>query len=264
MRKDSIVSIIDADSIIWIIAYHHKDATNSLAMLEHLDKYITELLEKTHCHAYLGFLGGERCFRYDVAKHKPYKGNRPPKPEYIEKWEPILKDHMVKQWGFTVVDGIEADDACSIAMMALSENYNPLLCHLDKDMDQVEGNHYNYQKKTFYHIDKVTADKTYWLQVLTGDGTDNIAGVPGLGPAKAAALLNGVEPEHYHEVVRGAFIKYYAEHYGNLIFNETCMLVGMLVHTEYGFVMPTPVIWSPLADAIMSGDTSEVDLNLFD
>lgn len=261
MQKNSIISVIDADSIVWIIAYHHKEDTNSLAMLEHLDKYITELLVKTNAHAYVGFLGGTRCFRYEVAKHKPYKGNRSPKPDYIVKWEPILKDHMVKQWGFMIVDGIEADDAASIAMKEFSLDYNPLLCHLDKDMDQIVGNHYNYQKKTFYHIDTETAEHTFWMQVLTGDGTDNIAGVPGLGPAKAAALLKGLKGQERQETVRAAFIKYYAEYYGNLIYQETVDLVCMLRYPKYGFVMPTPVVWSPEIDVLTKGDELTVDAN---
>ena len=41
--------------------------------------------------------------------------------------------------------------------------------------------HYNYQKGEFQHTTPETALKFLWQQVLMGDSTDGIPGLPGVG-----------------------------------------------------------------------------------
>ena len=59
----------------------------------------------------------------------------------------------------------------------------------DKDLNMIPGAHYNFTKKDGRFIYEAEADAFFYTQLLTGDTTDNIQGVPGLGPKKAAALL---------------------------------------------------------------------------
>jgi hypothetical protein len=261
--KNQITAVIDADSIMWVVGYFHKDSTDSLKVINSVDEYVSELLTKVNATQYLAFIGGEGNFRKTIATHKPYKGNRPPEPEFMVKWKGIITHHLINKWGFVACNGIEADDAVSIAMNKLPELANPILCHIDKDLNQVPGNHYNYQKKVFYHVDEEVAWKTLLAQVLMGDGTDNIAGLPGVGEAKVSKFMIGTTYEECLSSVENGFIKYYAEHYGRIIFNETLSLVRTLTEEEYGFVLPTPIAWSPNVD-LTEDDVASIDFAIFD
>ena len=264
MNKDNITALIDADSIIWIIAYHHRDNTDSLGVVKHVDEYIADMLNRVHATQYAGFVGGdEKNFRYEIATHKPYKGNRPPKPAFIEKWEGIIKLHMIKKWGFVECGKVEADDAVSICAANLPETHNPIICHIDKDLNQIPGNHFNYQKKQFYKVSTEEAWRTMLTLVLTGDGTDNIAGLPGIGPAKAAGFLKSKSYEECREAIRQGFIKYYAEYYGNLIFFETLKLVRTLTEESYGFTIPEYNVWMTQQD-VEGADIANIDFSLFE
>jgi 5'-3' exonuclease len=94
----------------------------------------------------------------------------------------------VTSWGFVVVDGIEADDAVGIAAYALDEEES-IMVHIDKDLNQFRGHHYNYRKKEKYYVSEFAGWYSFYLQILTGDRIDNIEGLKGIGPAKGAKIL---------------------------------------------------------------------------
>jgi len=49
--------------------------------------------------------------------------------------------------------------------------------------------HYNFVKKELFYITKEEAVFNFYMQFLVGDVADNIKGVKGIGPKKAAKLL---------------------------------------------------------------------------
>lgn len=125
-------------------------------------------------------------FRFDLAKTKPYKGNRKaPKPIHYE----AVRDYLVDKHGATVVSGIEADDALGTAMWS-NRNHLVVLASIDKDMRMIPGNHYNFVTDKFDRISKLQAAYNFYKQLLTGDTVDNIPGLPGWGPVKAQKLLH--------------------------------------------------------------------------
>ncbi|MCW8983153.1 MAG: hypothetical protein OQK13_03830, partial [Gammaproteobacteria bacterium] len=69
---------------------------------------------------------------------------------------------------------------------------NSILCSPDKDLDQVPCMHYDPNKGEVYVIDEEIADACLYVQILTGDSTDSIPGVKGIGPKKAEKLLRGI------------------------------------------------------------------------
>ena len=78
-------------------------------------------------------------------------------------------------------------------------------------------------------IDEAEANYNFWLQVLKGDGTDNISGIPGMGEVKGRKLLDGcLDPMQYPSKVQFEYQKCFGEYYGNLIFRETCDTVQMV------------------------------------
>ena len=154
------------------------------------------ILSKTGCNDYeLHFTGGYRnSFRYTLVS-SDYKQNR---REYIS---PVglmeLKMRFVNNdpERCFIHHFFEADDAVIAKMRALPDKY--ILAAQDKDvLYSMPGRHYNYYSSEKYDIemkwvevDETTAMKHHYLQCLTGDTTDNIKGIKGIGPKKAAAIL---------------------------------------------------------------------------
>lgn len=95
---------------------------------------------------------------------------------------------------------IEADDAmASVALWAADAGNQVLLCTSDKDMAQLVGpqiqilnpsrEHELVDEAKVFSIYGVHPDQIADFLALTGDASDHVPGVPGLGPKGAAALL---------------------------------------------------------------------------
>ena|SRR6185437_3652912 len=163
------------------------------------------ILEKTGCTDYEAFLSQSKdasSFRLKI--YPEYKAHRvkTPRPIYEQK----AREYLINHWQADVVQEIEADDAVSIiqyelykgefednpaATTALEWVYPAVLCGIDKDLDQVPGLHYNYNKDIFYYITPMQGLRNLYLQMLTGDVADNIPRVKkGWRQAKAEEKIN--------------------------------------------------------------------------
>lgn len=87
-----------------------------------------------------------------------------------------------------------------------------IICALDKDLNQIPGLHYSWElrregkvirEKQLYTITPEEGDYWFFYQLLVGDPTDNIKGINGIGPKKAAGILHGCESnrERYEAVL---------------------------------------------------------------
>ena len=112
--------------------------------------------------------------------------------------------------------GMEADD-----YLGIHQNKDTIICSIDKDLLQVSGRHYNFVKKEFYEIEELEGLRKFYKQLLTGDTSDHIKGIEGIGPVKAekALLFCETEQEMFNKV---------REMYHNddwLIMNGRCLWV---------------------------------------
>ena len=147
-----------------------------------------------------GWLSGPDNFRYSV--YPEYKANRITAKR--PKWEHEIKQHLVDQWSAQWSQGCEADDMLGIRQMELLDN-GPVagcICTIDKDLDMIPGDHYNFVKKERYYVTPEEGIKFFYYQCLVGDTADGIKGVPGIGPKKAANILAqcSTEEEYYTAV----------------------------------------------------------------
>jgi 5'-3' exonuclease len=181
------IAIIDTDSILYQIAYMQPSPA---LCRKALDDKLKEIMTNTGAISGAVFIKGKDNFRYEV--DAAYKGNRK------DTIEPEVKDRIddlyeyCKDFGIQS-DGGEADDYCGIAAeLALQDNKRYIVCHIDKDLDCIPGWHYNFRKDTLYYVEPEDGYRFLMMQILTGDATDNIQGLRGVGPKTAEKLINGV------------------------------------------------------------------------
>ena len=101
-------------------------------------------------------------------------------------------------------DGMEADD-----LVSAYHNKNTVICSPDKDvLQQNIGQHYNYGKAELISVDKFEAQRFLWKQVLMGDSTDGIEGIPKVGPKTADTWLKDLLPDEMPEFVLNKSVSY--------------------------------------------------------
>lgn len=194
------LALIDADIITYRIGFASEDVSEKLC-LARCAEFMEELVMKPWVGDYQGFLTGSNNFRKDVAVTAPYKGNRTQaKPKHYD----LIREYLVKAWGCTVEENQEADDAIGIKAYEIKDTDEYVIMSIDKDLDMIRGWHYNFIKDKKYLVDDQQAIRHFYTQILTGDRVDNIVGLKGIGPKKAAKILEDctTEKEMYDAVLK--------------------------------------------------------------
>lgn len=169
------------------------------------------------------FFTGKTNFRNDIAKRQPYKERAGHKPYHYDNIGLYLECYFEcrKQ------EGLEADDL--ISLTAIANPDTTIICTRDKDLRQVAGWHYGWElgkqpsfgpfRSTGYGTIALSADRkkiTGWglkfflSQCLTGDGVDNVPGLPGCGPVASYELLHDTQSykDGLDKVFGAYFLKY--------------------------------------------------------
>jgi len=220
-----VTALIDGDSLI----YYEMGKPTLEEALSSLDGRLYQMFEETKATKYAGFLTQGKCFRYKVAKAKPYKGNRKhgDKPIIF----PAIREYLKQKWNFKSVPQLEADDLVSV--YHTDPFGSTVICSPDKDvLYQNRGIHYNYGKAESIVVDEVQATTFLWKQVLMGDSTDGIPGLPKVGPKTADLWLKGIGREEMPKFVLDKYIEKFGNHLGILRFVETFRLIYILKSKE--------------------------------
>lgn len=139
-----------------------------------------------------------KTFRNDL--YAEYKANRPPVPDDLRaQFKPLTE--AVEAIGFPVlsVRGVEADDVIgTLSKQSTQSGFSTLISTSDKDMAQLVNDHVtlintmsgvkmdpNGVKQKFGVFPNQIVD----YLALVGDASDNIPGVPGVGPKTASKWL---------------------------------------------------------------------------
>jgi len=176
------VALIDADIICYRVGFASEDVEEKYCLAR-----VTELIHEIvytelKCDDYKAYITGKGNFRNEIAVTEPYKGNRKDAKRPVH-YEAIR--HHLQRLGAELVEGQEADDAVAIE----ASTNGGWIVSIDKDLDQVPGWHYNFVKKEEYYVEEFEGLKNFYSQILTGDRIDNIIGLKGIGPVKAAKIL---------------------------------------------------------------------------
>ena len=187
------ICVIDGDTVAFACAASAEDTDEPWIACSRAQTMLERILQDCETTAYEVWLTGENNFRQEI--YPEYKANRI--GAYRPKWERAVKEYITLDWKANWSSGCEADDMCGVRLMDLKDN--GILAHIDKDLNMIPGWHYNWELvrkgNTIRHADKyfVTpeeADRFFWTQLVTGDPTDNIKGIPGMGPKKTEKLLS--------------------------------------------------------------------------
>jgi len=236
-------SLIDGDICCYRVGFASKNDPLDINLLR-IDVMIREILEETRSTYYDIYLSGDNNFRYKV--NPEYKANRKDseKPPFLQE----LREYLVTEWKAQVTEGIEADDALGIA-----QTFSPdtsVICSIDKDLKQIPGNHYNFVKKEWDSVDPWKGLKFFYEQLLIGDTADNIFGIRGIGPKKAASALSWCETEQeLFETVRDMY-----NDDERLLMNGRCLKIRQ--HDDEG-------LWRfPINESEVETETNSVSLQV--
>lgn len=142
-----------------------------------------------------------KTFRDDI--YPEYKANRPPMPDDLrEQIEPLHQCVLALGFPMIVHPGVEADDVMgTLAVQAAEQGLDAIISTGDKDMAQLVNERItlvNTMSNTIYDrdgvIEKFGVPPELIIDYLAiiGDTSDNIPGVPGVGPKSATPMLNGI------------------------------------------------------------------------
>jgi hypothetical protein len=183
-------ALIDGDILVYRIGFASENEPESIAIAR-CSEFIEDLILFNGFGEYQGYLTGKTNFRNEIAVTAPYKGNRKSaKPKHYQ----LLRDYMESAWSFTMIEDQEADDAIGIAAYEM-EVGEYCICSIDKDLDMLRGDHYNFVKDERYFITEEEGIKNFYKQLLMGDRVDNIVGIKGIGTVKAERLLKECKNE---------------------------------------------------------------------
>ena len=155
-------------------------------------------------------------FRHE--KYEAYKGNRSPAPPEFHEQMPLIRD-LLSSMGIRYIemDGWEADDILG-TLSRRGENSGMTVSLVSGDRDRLQiatdkteiilpktkGGQTTYER---YHAQQVletmgvTPLEFIDMKALMGDSSDNIPGLPGVGPKTASAIISqfhSIENAHEH------------------------------------------------------------------
>jgi len=170
------------------------------------DQTIAKIFRRTGATEAVFLLSDSKNFRHELAVTQPYKDRDKTKPHHYE----LVKEYLVANYGAVVVKDLEADDAIGILSEHCGEADVPfVLSSYDKDLNQIPGLHYDFNKDILYNVTEWDSILFFFTQVLTGDSTDSIPGLPGVGKVRAEKLLTPCKTyDEMLEVVKHAYMNH--------------------------------------------------------
>jgi len=165
---------------------------------------LLEVLQKQKpSHIAVAFDTAAATFRDEIFEE--YKGTRQEMPEDIRYGLPIIKE-IIKGFNIPILemDGYEADDVIgTIAKKAVADGFEVFMMTPDKDFGQIVEEHIKLYKPAYMgnsvdilgpkevceKWDIANVSQVIDMLGLQGDKSDNIPGIPGVGPKTAAELI---------------------------------------------------------------------------
>ncbi|OGL43233.1 MAG: DNA polymerase I [Candidatus Schekmanbacteria bacterium GWA2_38_11] len=195
--------LIDGSNYIYRAFYATPYLSNSKGLPTNAILSFTNMVRKLikeHNPEYLAFAFDRKEKTFRQEEYKEYKAKRPPMPENLIPQIPYIKK-IVELLNIPLLEtpGFEADDIIgTVSLKAINSGFNVTIVSGDKDLMQLVGDKLDIfdtmtDKRTGIEEVKkkfgVSPDKVVDVMGLAGDPSDNIPGVPGIGPKTGAKLI---------------------------------------------------------------------------
>lgn len=177
------------------------------------NKAINELPETLYCDDSMMALSGVRNFRQDLFPE--YKVHRSRAKYVPNPAVPLIRARAVDLGLGIQAVGYEADDLIRIwANEARASGDEYVICSYDKDLLCIPGTHLVMHKRPkpweILEISEFEGLRHSYEQMIKGDMTDNIPGIPGIGPKRAEAMMKDcITESDMQEVVANQYFEYY-------------------------------------------------------
>lgn len=198
------LTIIDADSLLY---YSSKDTI--VESVSEIENRLETILNRTNADKFIICISSSNYYRKEVEPE--YKAKRLPTTlKYVQ----TLKQYLFETYKVLSISKLEADDLMGILpTKATLIDQEITISSPDKDvLKQLPGKHYDYYKDEFVKTTTTEGIDFLFTQLITGDSTDGIKGIPGKGPAFAKKVI---KPGKLEENLMNTF-KAYIDHYGNI------------------------------------------------
>jgi DNA polymerase-1 len=164
---------------------------------------INVLRDEQPTHVGVAFDVSRQTFRSE--EYLDYKANRSTSPEPFTGQVPLVKEVLsALRIAMLEKDGYEADDViATLTTQALAEGFEVLICTGDRDAFQLVSEHCTvlYPRKGVSDLARMTpeaVEERYFvppyrypeIAALVGESSDNLSGVPGVGPKTAAKWIS--------------------------------------------------------------------------
>lgn len=181
---------------------------------------LQEILWSTGSDDYALYLSDSTENNFRTRYYPEYKANRKDlkKPQHYD----ALRLYLMEAWNATITPEQETDDD-----LGINQTDDTIICTIDKDLDQIPGKHFNFVKQLLYDVTEEEALRFFYKQLLTGDITENVKGIPGIGPVKAEKLMGDAQTEDdLFTATATAYEKHYKEDgLKQLLINGICLKI---------------------------------------
>lgn len=201
---------------------------------KNFEKMVDEILEATFAEESLMAVKSPLNFRDDmypieIVNNKAvwgYKANRWKPEGQSNAFVPVLRQLAVHEMDAVEAVYREADDLLRMwAEQAMLAGDPYVIVSVDKDLKCIPGKHYNIHERKFSVVTPREATRFFYQQLLSGDTTDNIPGVPGIGPVKAEKFLYNIhEEDELQEVVVEMYMNAYDNSWFDMLMSNGKML----------------------------------------
>jgi DNA polymerase I len=215
---------------VWTL---HSDEKDCEVMI---NDYFHTLKENTECSKIVCAFSDTYNFRTSILPD--YKLNRvnTRKPLTLK----FCKDYIFENYNGFKKPNLEADDIIGILATTDIIKGSKIICSEDKDLNQIEGLHFNPVTKEFYKISAKQADYNFYFQTLTGDQSDNYKGCPSVGEVKATKILSNSK-DYWQSVIE--------TYQSNNLTEDDALIQArvakILKKNDYDFKLKKVILWSP-------------------
>ncbi len=198
------VYLIDGNAYIYRAYHAIRPLINSHGLATHAIFGFASILrrilrEKAPSYLAVAFDSRGPVFRHQL--YPEYKANRPPMPEDLVCQIPFIRELVAAHGILTLEEvGLEADDLLAAAAKCLAaQGYRVVIVSGDKDLAQLVSDQVSvWEPMRDVQLDVAGVGAKYGVSpdqlldyfALIGDSSDNVPGVPGIGPKTAARLIS--------------------------------------------------------------------------